>query len=217
MKHKLITAAILMVGVFFILRTSEAIVIKDHLITKDPKASTSCETPVANYTFTLDDDTAYSWVLTDGKTSGGDFRWFWYGPDSKLHQEWANVLPPWETIQCSWSPLDIQYGSPKVLPGNWYVEFYYNGVYQFTDNFTITSKGHCTSEAIYGEHSKEVQLLRYLRDDVLSQTPAGREIIKLYYQWSSVIVKAMEEDEEFKEEVKEVIDGVLPLIRIEVE
>ena len=79
MKHKLITAAILMVGVFFILRTSEAIVIKDHLITKDPKASTSCETPVANYTFTLDDDTAYSWVLTDGKTSGGDFRWFWCG------------------------------------------------------------------------------------------------------------------------------------------
>jgi len=43
--------------------------------------------------------------------------------------------------------------------------------------------------------------------------PVGQEIIKLYYQWSPVIVRAMEEDEEFKAEVKEMIDGVLPLIR----
>jgi len=31
-------------------------------------------------------------------------------------------------------------------------------------------------------------------------------------QWSPAIVKAMEEDEEFKEEVKEIIDGALMLI-----
>jgi hypothetical protein len=40
----------------------------------------------------------------------------------------------------------------------------------------------------------------------------GQEIIKLYYQWSPVIVKVMEEDEEFKGGVKEMIDGVLMLI-----
>ena len=44
---------------------------------------------------------------------------------------------------------------------------------------------------------------------MLSQTPEGRDIIRLYYQWSPVIVKAMEEDEEFKGDVKEMIDGVL--------
>ena len=38
----------------------------------------------------------------------------------------------------------------------------------------------------------------------------------IYYQWSPVIVKAMEEDEEFREEVKEMIDGILSLIREEV-
>jgi len=63
----------------------------------------------------------------------------------------------------------------------------------------------CTLEGIFGEHSKETELLRYIRDDVLSQTPVGREIIRLYYQLSPVIVMAMEKDEEFKEEVKELL------------
>ena len=52
-----------------------------------------------------------------------------------------------------------------------------------------------------------------MRDEILSQTPVGQEIIELYYHCSPTIVKVMEEDEEFKEEVKEMIDGVLGLIR----
>jgi hypothetical protein len=51
-----------------------------------------------------------------------------------------------------------------------------------------------------------------LRDEVLSQTPEGQELIRLYYEWSPVIVKAMEEDEEFKTDVKEMVDEVLLLI-----
>jgi len=68
------------------------------------------------------------------------------------------------------------------------------------------------TEKIYGEYSEETELLRYFRDEVLSKTPEGQEIIRLYYQWSPAIVKAMEEGEEFKEKVKEMIDGVLGLI-----
>ena len=77
---------------------------------------------------------------------------------------------------------------------------------------TTTIAGLCPSESIYGERSEQTELLRYLRDNVLKQTPEGREIIRLYYQWSPVVVKAMEQDEKFKEEVKEMIDGVLELI-----
>ena len=40
---------------------------------------------------------------------------------------------------------------------------------------------------------------------------------KVYYRWSPVIVSAMEEDETFKEEVKEMVDGVLGLIGGEAE
>ena len=70
----------------------------------------------------------------------------------------------------------------------------------------------CTVEELYGEYSEEIEMLRYFRDDVLSQTPVGQEIIELYYEMSPAIVQAMEEDEEFRKEVKEMIDGVLGLI-----
>jgi ABC-type amino acid transport substrate-binding protein len=70
----------------------------------------------------------------------------------------------------------------------------------------------CVSEEIYGAHSDETELLRKFRDDVLSKTPAGKEIIDLYYQWSPTIVKAMMGDKKFKTKVKALIDGVLPMI-----
>jgi len=75
----------------------------------------------------------------------------------------------------------------------------------------------CPTEVIYGESSKEAELLRYFRDNVLSQTPEGQELTKLYYQWSPAIAKAMERDEKFKKELKEMIDGVLELIEEETE
>ncbi len=83
------------------------------------------------------------------------------------------------------------------------------------DGETTTTTGVCPSESIYGEHSEEAELLRYFRDNALSQSLEGQEIIRLYYKWSPVIVRAMEEDEEYKEQVREMIDGVLELIEEE--
>jgi hypothetical protein len=60
--------------------------------------------------------------------------------------------------------------------------------------------------------SEKTELLRYIRDEVLSQTPEGREIIKQYYQWCSVVMKVVEEDEVFTQELKSLIDGFLPLL-----
>jgi rhodanese-related sulfurtransferase len=73
----------------------------------------------------------------------------------------------------------------------------------------------CATEKIYGENSVEVKVLRYFRDNILSTTSEGKNLIKLYYQWSPVVVKTIEEDEEFKMEVKEIIDDVLHLIKRE--
>lgn len=80
---------------------------------------------------------------------------------------------------------------------------------------TTTTTTICLGEKIYGEDSKETGILRDLRDSILSKTPEGREIIRLYYEWSPVIVMAIEEDEEFKEEVKAIIDEILLGIRQE--
>ena len=77
---------------------------------------------------------------------------------------------------------------------------------------TSTSPQPCISESLYGEHSEETELLRYLRDNILSQTLEGQEIIKLYYELSPVIVQMMNEDEELKEQVMEMIDGVVKVI-----
>jgi hypothetical protein len=85
-------------------------------------------------------------------------------------------------------------------------------IVSYAEISTTTIPGLCSAELIYGEHSEQIELLRYIRDNVLTQTPEGQEIIRLYYQWSPAIVKAMEQDEEFKEEMKEMIDGVLGLI-----
>jgi len=77
---------------------------------------------------------------------------------------------------------------------------------------TTTTVPSCPSEQIYGEYSDETEILRYLRDNILNQTPEGQELIRLYYEWSPMIVKAMEADEVFKNQVKEMIEGMLPLI-----
>ena len=77
---------------------------------------------------------------------------------------------------------------------------------------TTTTVQPCPSETLYGGHSEETELLRYLRDNILNQTPEGQEIIGLYYKFSSMIVEMMNDDESFKAQVKEMIDGILDLI-----
>ena len=40
----------------------------------------------------------------------------------------------------------------------------------------------------------------------------GQEIIRLYYQWSPMIVEMIENDREYKGWVKEKLEEILPLI-----
>lgn len=67
----------------------------------------------------------------------------------------------------------------------------------------------CPAWEIFGENSEEVHILRLIKENVLTQTPEGREIIRLYYEWSPAIVKAIEADPQLKEEIKEMIDEVI--------
>jgi len=79
---------------------------------------------------------------------------------------------------------------------------------------TTTTTMPCLVETIYGEHSQETELLRCFRDEILIKTPEGEECIQLYYELSSIVVKTMEANEEFKKEIKKLIDGILPLVKI---
>jgi hypothetical protein len=73
----------------------------------------------------------------------------------------------------------------------------------------------CPAEQIFGPLSEEVTLLRTFRDDILSKTPVGQQMIKLYYQWSPAIIEAMEGNKTFKKRIKGIIDEALPLIGVE--
>ena len=112
------------------------------------------------------------------------------------------------------------------MTGLWSVKIYIDGIYRVNYEFSLegvngpgtsttttsNSSGPCALSLIYGEHSADTELLRSIRDNVLSKTREGRELITLYYQWSPVIVRAMEEDEDLKQEIKAMIDALFPII-----
>lgn len=77
---------------------------------------------------------------------------------------------------------------------------------------TTASPQPCPVETIYGEGSDEVQLLRHFRDTRLSKTPEGQELIKVYYEFSPVIVEAMKEDKQLGKDIKEMLDKMIQMI-----
>ena len=82
---------------------------------------------------------------------------------------------------------------------------------------TTTALCPCPSETIFGKYSEKTKRLRYFRDTVLSKTPEGREIIRLYYEWRPMILEVIEKDEGFRDNLKEMLDGILSLIGGKVE
>jgi hypothetical protein len=58
-----------------------------------------------------------------------------------------------------------------------------------TTTTTIPKPPLCAAEAIYGENSEQTELLREYRDNVLSKTSGGQEIIKIYYKFSPSVTK----------------------------
>ena len=171
---------------------------------------------------------------------GGIVRVSSYNEGEDTWSDWADVSSPIEGTSNEWSMMDVDltsYSGRKIRVAfflfnswqtdddfGWYIDDVEVAVFDPTattspsttssvGSSTTTINGwNCPSELICGEDSKEIQLLRHIRDNVLTRSPLGQDIIKLYYQWNPIIVEMMEEDEAFKEEVKEMIDGILSII-----
>jgi len=82
---------------------------------------------------------------------------------------------------------------------------------------TTTTIGPCAAETVYGEDSEATEMLRHYRDDVLSKTPEGQEVIKSYYKFSPTVTKLLEQRPLLKKRAKSLIDSMLPEIRKKVE
>jgi hypothetical protein len=126
-----------------------------------------------------------------------------------IHEMYGRL---WDCSKTSWDGYRPKEGSTVVVVGEVLEAQDIWGNTYYSIDVEHLLPGICPVEEVYGESANETTLLRYFRENVLSQTPEGRELIKLYYQWSPVIVKAMKEDEGFKKEIKEMIDGVLGLV-----
>jgi len=120
-----------------------------------------------------------------------------------------------KAFAADFSDGEVYYGN-KFRDGEYY-ENYARCVRTADDTPTTTTtvSEPCPSEELYGEYSKETLLLRDFRNKVLIKTPAGGEIIKLYYQWSPVIAKVMRDDKRFRDDVRKIMDDILPMFDLQ--
>ena len=170
----------------------------------------------------------YVLVVLDQVSIGDTVQFEWFFEDTLYSSNEPYVFEePSRYSICVGEGLEIVGTEIENMTGEWSVKISIDGVYLLNYRFyleglipattsTTTTKfingGPCALALLYGEHSGETELLRFIRDNILSRTPEGRELIKVYYQWSPTIVQIMTADENFKEELKDVINDALPLL-----
>lgn len=86
-----------------------------------------------------------------------------------------------------------------------------------TSTTTTGQETTCPLIELYGENSDKIAMLRHLRNNVLTQSPEGREIITLYYRWSLPLTLLIKRDASFRKEVKEIIEWILPTTKSKME
>lgn len=76
----------------------------------------------------------------------------------------------------------------------------------------LSSSSLCPFEVVLADDEKGLYTLRKLRDDVLSKTKEGKTIVELYYKFSPVAVRVVENNPALKAKLKETIETTIPLI-----
>lgn len=74
---------------------------------------------------------------------------------------------------------------------------------------TTTTVPGCPVVILYGDQARETNNLRVFRDEVLSTTPEGRQLVDLYYRLSPLIAQTLKDDEELKNELRTLLDSLL--------
>jgi len=112
----------------------------------------------------------------------------------------------------------ISFGCPADYPVDCYNGWCCSADYPYCGTGFRTGKcftgppGPCAAEAALEKDQANLDVLRTYRDEVLSKTPEGRSLINLYYELSPALAQAIEQDEEFKQEIRGVIESIIPAI-----
>ena len=176
---------------------------------------------------TQDHKEFYALVVLDTVSVGDSIQFEWFYEENLYSEGEPYIFTESSRGSvCKGEGFDIAGTERENMTGGWSVKIYIDGIYRLSYSFYLEglggpstttttsppSSGPCALSLIYGEHSAEAELLRSIRDNVLSQTPEGRELIKLYYQWSPAIVRTIEIDEGFKLEIKDMIEELFPMV-----
>jgi hypothetical protein len=128
----------------------------------------------------------------------------WVNPYSPSEPGWISAGPnDWDGDGISNKDEYLKWKNKKKDINDW----------PYDPTFINAGAG-CPAAVALREEGRENELyiLRRFRDEVLNKSPMGQEIIRLYYEWGPALVEAMEEDEEFKKEVKAAISKALIFI-----
>ena len=78
---------------------------------------------------------------------------------------------------------------------------------------TTSSTSICFLEWLFGEDSEAIDCLINVREACLNNSPEGREITRLYYQWSPFLISTIGGDEELQKDIKAMVGGFLQLVK----
>jgi hypothetical protein len=189
--------------------------IADQTMTLDPHPGSDCTFPASNHIFYEFDEGAYFWFYFSAASRGDDVRVDWYAPNGGLYL--TQSLPCNYENGCLYPGIAISGHEAAHLPGTWRVTVYYDSGRYFNEYFTIVDTTAdepipCPLSLIYGDDSPQAKALRTFRDAVLRQTPEGRELIRLYYQWGPFVARAISADDQLREQAEQLADAVVMMM-----
>jgi hypothetical protein len=71
----------------------------------------------------------------------------------------------------------------------------------------------CVAETILQDDEESLNVLREFRDKILLKTEKGKRLVDLYYEYSPILIKCIEDKPELKAKLKQSIKTLIPGIK----
>lgn len=72
--------------------------------------------------------------------------------------------------------------------------------------------GPCAAAYVLGSDDPQLNTLRAFRDNVLAKSPAGQQLIKLYYAQNDKLIALIETSPAFKNAAKNILAAIVPAV-----
>lgn len=182
-------------------------IVENHVMGMYPPPA--CPTPPPEVTVFAPGDKAMNWALVRGCIGGDTYELDWYAPDGTHYGPIAGTISAsgnW-CLCCYWA------GGIPDKKGGWNVDFKYNGVKKYTDNFTVDGGlWNSVYNKLFGENVEDLQTLRGFRDEVLCANPTGKAYVDRLYDRSHEVALILLLNPGLRVRTMGVLDALVPEI-----